>query len=425
MGGLKGKNLIYLTLIILATIGCVFLIYNPQTRKFNIKLGLDLRSGTHIALQLLPRMDPITQKMTEIDDSVVKISMEIFEKRLNPEGTQEIIIQREGKDRIIIEIPEETDVKKAEDLIRQTGVLEFKEQYFDPVTKKQDWRTVLDGTYLKRNGASVQFGGASGKPYVQFTLNNDGARKFAEITQRNKGLPLGIFFDSKLVDAPTVKDAITGGSGIIEGGNLDTEACERLKVLLNAGALPVEVKILESMTVDPVLGRESLIASLMAGFIGLFLVIIFMIWYYKVPGVLADCALVVYTLFLLGTMVIWKFVLTLPGIAGIILSIGMAVDANVLIFERLKEELWAEKSTSNAIDTAFRRAFTSILDGHVTTFIGAMILYLFGASSIKGFGLTLMLGTFWSMFTAVFFTRVFVDFVFLNDLVKSKKLYGA
>ncbi len=425
MGGLKTKNLIYLLLIVLATIGCCFLVYNPQTKRTNIKLGLDLRSGTHIALQLLPRKDPVTGKQTEIEDSIVKTSMDIFEKRLNPEGTQEILIQREGKDRIIIEIPEETDVKKAEDLIKQTGVLEFKEQFFNPATKKEEWRTVLDGTYLKRNGASVQFGGTSGKPFVAFNFNSEGGKKFAEITQRNVGLPLGIFFDGKLVDAPSVKSAITGGSGIIEGGNLDTESCERLKVLLNAGALPVDVNILESMTVDPVLGRESLMASLFAGFIGLFLVIIFMVWYYRIPGVLADVALVIYTLMLLGTMVIWKFVLTLPGIAGLILSIGMAVDANVLIFERLKEEIWAEKSLSNAIDTAFKRAFTSILDGHVTTFIGAMILYFFGSSSIKGFGLTLMLGTIWSMITAVFFTRVLVDFIFLNDIVKSKKLYGA
>lgn len=425
MSGLKTKNLIFFALIILATIGCVFLIYNPKTHASRIKLGLDLRSGTHIALQLLPREDPVTHKISEIDDSVVKVSMEIFEKRLNPEGTQEILIQREGKDRIIIEIPEETNVKKAEDLIKQTGVLEFKEQYFDPSTKKQEWRTVLDGTYLKRNGASVSFEGASGKPFVQFQLNAEGAKRFAEITKRNKGQPLGIFFDGKMTDAPIVEDVISGGSGIIRGEKMDTESCERVKVLLNAGALPVDVKILESMTVDPVLGRESLIASLMAGFIGLFLVIMFMIWYYRLPGVLANVALIVYTLMLLGTMVIWKFVLTLPGIAGLILSIGMAVDANVLIFERLKEELWSEKSLSNAIETAFHRAFSSILDGHVTTFIGAMILYFFGSSSIKGFGLTLMLGTIWSMITAVFFTRVFVDFVFLNDIIKSKKLYGA
>lgn len=425
MGGIKARNLVYFILIILATVGCVFLIFNVKTGKYNIKLGLDLRSGTHIALQLIPRMDPVTGKVNEIEDSVVKTSMEIFEKRLNPEGTQEIIIQREGKDRIIIEIPEETDVKKAEDLIKQTGVLEFKEQYFNPLTKQQEWRTVLDGTYLKRNGAQVQFGVGNSKPMVAFELNPEGAKRFAQITQRNKGKPLGIFFDGKLTDAPIVEDVISGGSGVIRGGNMDVEACERLKVLLNAGALPVDVKILESMTVDPILGRESLMASLIAGFIGLFLVIVFMIWYYKIPGVLANVALIVYTMFLLGTMVIWKFVLTLPGIAGLILSIGMAVDANVLIFERLKEELWADKSLSNAIDTAFKRAFSSILDGHVTTFIGAMILYFFGSSSIKGFGLTLMLGTFWSMFTAVFFTRVFIDFIFYNDIIKSRNLYGA
>lgn len=313
MGDLKSKNLVYLILILLATVGSIFLIYNAKKNTFNIKLGLDLRSGTHIALQLVPREDPVTHEMTQIDDSVVKISMDIFEKRLNPEGTQEILLQREGKDRIIIEIPEETDVKKAEDLIKQTGVLEFKEQYFNPVTKQQEWRTVLDGTYLKRNGAQVHFSAGTTKPMVGFELNSVGAKKFAQITQKNKGKPLGIFFDGKLIDAPVVEDVISGGSGVIRGGNLDDEACERLKVVLNAGALPVGVNILESMTVDPILGRESLMASLLAGFIGLFLVMIFMIWYYRVPGVLANFALVVYTLFLLATMVGFKFVLTLPG----------------------------------------------------------------------------------------------------------------
>ncbi len=420
----RSWNWIYFIAIILLTVASAWLIYNPQTKKFNVKLGLDLRSGTHIALKLNPMKDPVANKVVQVDDSVVKNSMQIFEKRLNPDGTREVIIQREGQDKIIVEIPNETNVKKAEDLIKRTGVLEFKERYFNPATKTEEWRTVLTGAYLEKNSTKVEFQGQGGKPAVAFKFNREGSQKFAQITQRNVGRPLGIFFDGEEVSAPNVSEAIVGGAGIISGDNMDMEECERLKVLMNSGSLPVNVEILESMTVDPMLGKESLNSSLAAGLIGLLVVCIFMMIYYRLPGFLADVALIVYTLVLLGSMVVGGFVLTLPGIAGIILSIGMAVDANILIFERIKEELWEGKGLGTAIANGFHRAFSSILDGHVTTFIGAMILYIFGSTTIKGFGLTLMIGTFWSLITAVFFTRVFVDTLFLNNIANSKKLYG-
>lgn len=419
----RGKNWLYLAAILLLTIGGVFLIYNPSAKAFKIKLGLDLRSGTHIALQLVPTKDPVTGETINIDESTVKTSMEVFERRLNPDGTKEVLIQSEGKDRIIVEIPDETDVNKAEALIKQTGMLEFKEQKINFATRQEEWQTVLTGAYLKRNGASVQFQ-PDGKPVVAFTFNSEGGKKFAEITQRNLKKPLGIFFDGKLISAPIVQDVISGGSGTISGGDMDIAFCEQLKVLLNSGSLPVNVTILESMTVDPMLGKESLNASLFAGILGFFLICVFMVVFYKIPGVTADVALIVYVVLSLATMALGGFVLTLPGIAGFVLSVGMAVDANILIFERLKEELWAGKSTGMAIKEGFHRAFSSIFDGHVTTFLGAMIIYTFGATSIKGFGLTLMIGTFWSLITAVFFTKVFVDNLFLNNIVKSKKLYG-
>lgn len=422
----RAYNLIYLVVILLVTIGSCFILYNnhdaanPNSKeyKFKMKLGLDLRSGTHIALKLLPTEDYATGKMISIDDNIIATAMEIFARRLNPDGTKEIMLQREGTDRIIVEIPEETDVAKAESLVKKVGLLEFKEQR--GIGK---WEPVLTGAHLKRNSSKIGYDQAN-EPYVSFEFNSDGAKIFADVTRRNLHKPIAIYFDGKEISAPTVKSVIAGGSGTISGGSMTIEECEELKVLMNSGSLPVNVEILESMTVDPMLGRESLISSLAAGIIGLFIVCLFMIFYYRIPGLTADIALVVYSILTLATMVVGGFVLTLPGIAGIILSIGMAVDANVLIFERLKEELWSGKSLGLSIEIGFKRAFAAILDSHVTTFIGAMIIYLLGATSMKGFGLTLMIGTAWSLITATVGTRVFVDAFFLNNIAKNKKLYG-
>lgn len=415
----KAKTPVFLLIIIGLTIGFFVYSYDFDRHAFKVKLGLDLKSGSHIAIKLLPVEDE-TGKTMAITPAVVDQTIAVLNRRINPKGNQEIIIQPEGSDRLIIEIPEVTDVNEAEKLIRKTAYLEFREQYFDPTEKKDKWRKVMDGTSL--DTASAQLRG-NGQPYVEFALRKDAYQKFAEVTERNVDKPLGIFLDGELIDAPNVSEPITGGHGIISGGKMTLEDCQRLAVLLNAGALPVNVEMLESLTVSPLLGFVSLMQSMVAMFIGITLLMAFMIWYYRVSGLLADIALIIYAIWVLFSMVIGNFVLTLPGIAGFILSIGMAVDANVLIFERLKEEMWADKSLRSSIDLGFSRAFSSILDGHITTFLGAMILYYMGSASIKGFGLTLMLGTFWSMITAVFFTRVLVDFTvgYLDD----KKLYGA
>ncbi|MCQ2735859.1 MAG: protein translocase subunit SecD [bacterium] len=413
------KNLLCLVGILGITILAVFLMCNPNTKKYHIKLGLDLRSGTHMAVKLLETEDYTTGEMIKIDDDIIATAMDVFQRRLNPEGNKEIIIQREGADRLIIEIPEETNVKKAEELVKKVGLLEFKSK--DPLTG--EWRTGLTGAYLQRNKSSVGMD-ANGKPYVSFNFNKKGAEIFGRMTQDNLKKSIAIYFDGKEISAPVVQSVIMGGSGQISGENMSIDECENLKVLMNSGSLPVKVEILESMTVDPMLGQESLKASLVAGIIGLAIVCIFMVWYYRVPGLMAAIALLIYTIISLSTMVAGGFVLTLPGIAGFILSIGMAVDANVLIFERLKEELWDGKSLKSSIEIGFKRAFDPILDGHVTTFLGALIIYLLGATTMKGFGLTLMIGTFWSLITATAGTRVLVDTVFLNGIVKSKKAYG-
>jgi len=415
------KTLVYLIIVLVITVASFFSFFDYRTGTFNLKLGLDLRSGSHLTVQLLPVMDPSTGKMRAVNQDVIKQTIQVVERRLNPQGNKEIILQPEGTDRLVVEIPEETNVEAAKRALEKAAYLEFKEQFYNPKTKEMDWRTVLDGTYL--TNTFVSFARSESEPVVAFEFNKQGAKEFAQITERNVRKPLGIFLDGELISAPEVKEPITGGSGIIEG-NYTVETATEMVNWLNAGALPVKIKVLSSLTVGPTLGKESLMFSLYAGFIGLFLVVIFMIWYYRLPGLLADVALVVYTIVVLGVMKTMGFVLTLPGIAGLILSIGMAVDANVLIFERLKEELWADKSLRSGVDIGFKRAFSSILDSHVTTLIGAAVLYQFGASSIKGFGLTLFVGTIVSFVTAIFVTRIFVDMIIENNLFMNRRLFG-
>ena len=352
-------------------------------------------------------------------------SIQVFTKRLNSAGTSEVLISSAGTDRIIIEIPDNTNLEQAKNLVKKTGRLEFKEKVFDPVTQTAQYKTVLDGSYLDH--ANVGRSGVGEDAWcVEFTLNKEGARMFGEITTRMKGKPLGIFFDNELYSEPVVQTPITGGNGQITGHFTMKEANDLCNIL-NSGALSVNVEIMEAYTVSPTLGEQSLKTSLAAGILGLIVVIIYMICYYRLPGLVASLALVIYGVWVIGTMVIpgLEFVLTLPGIAGVVLSIGMAVDANVLQFERIKEELWEGRSVKSSLDSGFERAFSSIIDGHVSTILGALILFWFGASSVKGFGITLAIGTILSLVTAIWVTRQLLYFV--TDFLKldsQRKLYG-
>lgn len=397
---------------------------SPENR-LKLKLGLDLRSGTHITLKLLEVVDPETKQPVKITEEIRNRSIQVFTRRLNSIGTSEILIAPAGLDRIIVEIPEMTDLEKAKNLVKQAGRLEFKERFFDPSKNAADWRTVMDGRYISR--AAVAKSGAGADAWaVEFQLTSKGAQLFGDLTTRLVGQPLGIFFDNTMISDPVVREPITGGSGQISGG-FTLEKANELSNILNAGALPVDVEILEAYTVSPTLGEESLHKSQIASMIGIAIVMLYMVFYYRIPGFAAAIALVVYTIWVLGCMVIpgLEFVLTLPGIAGFVLSIGMAVDANVLQFERVKEELWKEQTVRASLDHGFERAFSSILDGHVTTFLGALVLFWFGSSTIKGFGITLMIGTALSLITAVWVTRQLL--YFLTDVLKvdGRKMYGA
>ncbi len=274
--------------------------------------------------------------------------------------------------------------------------------------------TQLTGKQLKR--ATVTFTGQTNMPVVSLTFNTEGAQLFDEITGRNIGNQVGIFLDNELISAPTVQAQISGGQAEITG-NFSLEEAKMLAQRLNAGALPVSIQLISQQTVGATLGKISLEKSLYAGLIGLILVAVFMILYYRLPGLIAVCALIIYTVLALGLFELIPVTLTLAGIAGFILSIGMAVDANVLIFERLKEELRDGESLATAINHGFSRAWLSIRDSNVSSLITTFILFWFGSSIIKGFALTLGLGILISMFSAIFVSRIFLKLIIQNKTI--------
>lgn len=420
---MKTQSQVVCAIILALTIYATTMVYDFREHKTKMLLGLDLRSGSHIAVELLGT--GADNKPVTITKAIQAQAIQVFRKRLDPDGTKEIVITPEDVNRLIIEIPEVTDLAEAEKMVKRAGRLEFKSQSYDPAKKTMSWITRLDGSAVQSAQAVVDPTSPTENWNIEFTLTSQGSKDFGSLTRELIGQPLGIFFDGEEISSPNVNSAITGGHGQITG-RFGKEEALSLANYLNAGALPVNVKILESYTVSPTLGAESLNLSLQAGIAGILLVSIFMCVYYRLLGVLASLALIVYTAIVLASMNIptMQFVLTLPGIAGFILSVGMAVDANILIFERYREERERGRSLLEAVDLGFDRAFTSILDGHVTTFLGAAILYYFGAASIKGFGITLMIGTVWSMLTAVLVTKYFLMFCIHTLGLQSPKLYG-
>jgi preprotein translocase subunit SecD len=363
------------------------------------KLGLDLKGGTRLTMEAYPTADvkAITPKVMDSLHTTV-------ERRVNRFGVSEALVQKSGDTRLIVEIPGVKDPEEAKRQLGKVGNLEFRE------LKGKDWvATGVSGKDL----ASAQLDTASnGGWIISFTLSEKGTEKFGELTQRlaPKHEPLGIFFDGKLVSSPAVNEPILQGSGIIQGKFTREEAKETVD-LLNAGALPVEVKIIEENTVGPLLGQESIQKSYTAGLVGLGLVALFMLLMYRGRGLVADIALLFYTIVTLAAYVAMDVTFTLAGIAGFVLSIGMAVDANILIFERSKEELASGKSSQRAIDSGFERAFPSIFDSNMTTLITCALLWWLGSGPVKGFALTLAIGVAISMFSAITVTRTILKIV--------------
>jgi len=395
---MKKENLMFLTILALLAVSVLVIMMKPT------KLGLDLIGGSRLVLEA-----QTTEDVPEITDDVMSSLHFSIENRINSMGVAETVVQKVGKDRLLVEIPNISDPQKAKEYLGKTANLEFKKQKEGLRKGQKIWvSSGVSGKALKR---AYVGSGAAGNWLVNFELNEQGAKKFAQLTTEIEGEPLGIFFDGDLVSSPVVRTPITGGAGYIEGiGTL--EEVKDMVNLLNAGALPVPAKIIEENSVGPTLGLDSIEKSKIAGIIGLGLVMIFMVAYYRLPGIIANVALVIYGLFVFAIFKIVPVTLTLAGIAGFILSIGMAVDANILIFERTKEELRIGRTLYTAINTGFDRAFTSIFDSNMTTIITCVILYLLGTSIVKGFALTLTIGVIVSMFTAITVTKNFMKLFF-------------
>lgn len=358
----------------------------------SIRQGLDLQGGTHIVMQAEETQEnPVTP---EAMNQVVGI----MQKRINEMGLTEPIIQREGTSRIIIELPGEKDPRKAIETIGKTAVLEFKDEEGNTALTGEDLRDAKEQMDQGKN------------PVVALEFSDEGGDKFARLTEANIGRHIGIYLDGELLTNPVVNEAITGGRAVITGQRTLDEAKD-LAILLRSGALPVKMSVMEVRTVGPSLGQDSKDKSVTAFTIGLTLVVLFMLGIYRMAGFVADVALLVYVLILLGILYMLSATLTLPSIAGIILSIGMAVDANVLIFERFKEEIASGKVLRLAVQAGFKRAFTTIFDANMTVIITSAILFFLGSGTVKGFAFTLGLGVAVSMFTAITVSRTLLMFL--------------
>ncbi len=409
------KNKLILFWIITAlTIASAFVDYKKPA-----SLGLDLVGGSRLMLEA--QTSPTTPKITpEIMDSL----QYAIENRVNAMGVGETLVQRVGQKRLLVEIPNITDTAKAKEFIGQTAQLEFKRPKI-LMDGTQDWEsTGLSGKDLKK--ALVGSNPTTGEWMVELEFNLEGAQKFSNLTKELTGKQMAIFFNGKLQSAPRVNEQITGGRAQITGGEggFEYEEAKQMVDLLNAGALPVGAEIIQEESVGPTLGQDSINKSKIAGFVGIGAVMLFMIIYYRALGVISCFALIIYALINFAIFKLVPVTLTLTGIAGFILSIGMAIDANILIFERTKEELRMGRSLFTAINSGFDRAFTSIFDSNVSTILTCLILYYFGASMVKGFALTLIIGVCLSMFSAITVTKNFMHLVFGTSELKYPALFG-
>lgn len=394
-----------------------------------------LFSSNGVVLTLRPNIE------MRLKDQTVTQALETIRNRVDEFGVAEPVFQKEGEDRLLIELPGVSDKEKSRvmGLIRSTAMLKFKKVIdYGPFTTEADalgkyngvlpedleilkWSAradykgysvvqavnVITGTDLKSARRSLDGFGA---PQVAFSLDSGGAGKFRTFTAANVGQKLAIVLDDKIITAPVINDVLSYDSVIT--GNFTVEEAEDLSLKLRSGALPAPLKPLHEQIIGPSLGADSIRKGLIACLVGLALVMAFMLVYYKLAGINSIIALILNMIILLGVLSYLEATLTLPGIAGIILTIGMAVDANVLIFERIKEDLRAGKAPKSAIDSGFKKAFVTIVDANLTTVIAAIFLFQFGTSTIKGFSVTLMIGIVASMFTAVFVSRVIFDLIY-------------
>jgi preprotein translocase subunit SecD len=451
------KQRAILGLIIVLVIAAIVLLVNKPMR-----LGLDLQGGSQLTIQVKPTKEHPT--ITQLDlDAVQKV----IENRINGLGVSEALIQGAGNNQILVQLPGVNDPQQAERVLGGTAQLEFREQKEGTEGKLSAESAVLRDakakqTLLKKSGdtkAIAETQAAIAKQYteigklfdkpvitgknlknaspeplsaggwnVAIEFDTFGGDAFAQLTKNlaGTGRSIGVFLDNDPISTPTVgaefaATGISGGKAVITG-NFTTEAANNLAVQLRGGSLPVPVEIVENRTVGATLGRDSIQSSIYAGIGGLMLVAVFMGVYYRLPGIVADFALVIYTLLSLAAFNLLDVTLTLPGIAGFILSIGMAVDANVLIFERTREEIRSGKTLYKSVEAGFHRAFDSILDSHVTTLISCGALFFLGSGLVKGYAVTLAVGVAISLFTSLTCTRTFLLLLVLGFPVVRQKL---
>lgn len=403
----------------------------PRLPDIPFKLGLDLQGGIHLVYEA-----DLSNIQKEDVNSSMQGLRDVIERRVNIFGVKEPSVQVQNN-RLIVELAGVRDPVQAIEMIGQTPFLEFKEQkenYQEIIEKNQKIEetkegeefedpfqsTNLTGQYLKK--AELVFDETTSRPLVSLQFNDDGAKLFEEITSRNVGKFLPIYIDGLPISVPVVQDVISGGRAQITG-NFNIETARALARNLNAGALPVPIKLISQQSVGPTLGEISLNKSLKAGTLGFLSIVLFLILFYRLPGILASLSLAIYVVLILLIFKLIPITLTLAGIGGFILSIGMAVDGNVLVFSRMKEEQKLGKTLGQAIEEGFRRAWPSIRDGNLTTLIVAAIFFGLGSSFIQGFALTLILGVLMSMFSTITITKTFLKCFIQTRLEKNKWLW--
>ena len=427
-----------LVAIIAIAIACAWLVWPPFTikdkdgaiiQKGKINLGLDLQGGMHVVLRVDTSKVPADTRKDAVDRAI-----EVIRNRIDQFGVGEMSITKQGKDNIVVQLPGVTDRERALELIGKTAHLEFRIVSDNAENlKKAIANEPVEGYELKymegeRGGreplllekeasltgdtlvnAKTEFSSRGfGEPYVSLTLNSKGAQIFANVTATNVGKRLAIVLDDKVVSAPVIREAIPSGTAQISG-NFSVEQANDLSVILRAGALPAPVVVEEERTVGPLLGADSIKSGMRATFIGAILIIGFMIVYYRLAGVIATIALGLNILIMLACISLFKGTLTLPGIAGFVLTLGMSVDTNVLVYERMREEMKLGKSLRASIAAGFHRAFSAIIDAHLTTILAAIMLFKFGTGPIKGFAVTLTIGLLANLFTAIACTKVIFE----------------
>lgn len=444
---MRRNDFLWLALIIIVIAASIWVITNPS---FPVRLGLDLQGGLQVLLEAdVPPDQEVTQQNMDT-------ARQIIDRRVNALGVTEPLVQVEGNRRILIELPGVEDPQEAISLIQETALLEFVDTGAQalpeglcirtslnegpsrceteaangatgqPLEPAPTFPTVLTGAGLNQVGIDTN---RLGQYYVTFTLTDEGGQIFGEHTRNNQGQHLTIVLDKQVISSPVIS-AVIEDAGTITG-NFTLEEAQRLATQLRYGSLPIPLRIESTRQIGATLGEQSIEASIRAGIIGVIAVLIFMLVYYRLPGLLADTALIIYVLLSFGIFMALGVTLTLPAITGFLLSTGMAVDANVLVFERIKEELRKGAHLEDAIDTGFSRAWSSIRDSNIATLVICLILWTFGrnfgASSVEGFAVTLAIGVFVSMFTAVLATRTLTRFILgrnANKLQGQKWLLG-